>query len=132
MRQTSIEAYHKIKDNGLLSKLRFIVYECIFRHQEITQSECWNLLKESHGIKNSSHITPRFAELKNLGVIEEIGTRPCQISGRNCITWSTTGNLPVKFERKSKDVIIKELRAEIERLKKMIPSNDCQELFHYR
>lgn len=117
MRETSIETYHAIKENGLLSRMRFVVYECIYNHQPLTQSEAWSFLKISHGIKSGQNITPRFAELKNHGVITESGVRPCKITGRNCIEWQTTNNLPIKFERKTKDQIIKELENEIISLK---------------
>lgn len=121
MRKTSIDTYNQIKNCGLLSKMRFMVYECIYQNGPMTQSECWkNHLEKSHGIKSGQNITPRFAELKNLGVICENSIRPCSITGRMCIEWDVTNNLPVEFKRVSKDQIIKELREEIEGLKKLV------------
>ncbi len=111
---TSIQTYHAIRDNGLLSNLRFKVYDYLYSHPRSTISECCHFLEGSH-----HNLSPRFAELKRLGVILEDGTRFCAVTGRECIAWATTDQLPVKLDPvKSKNEIIKELEAEIERLKK--------------
>lgn len=114
-RQTSIEAYNQIKAEGLLSKLRFVVYDCIFHNGPITQGECVDILqKRLECGNNSGTIASRFAELKNFGVIQEVGKRPCKLTGRTVLEWDVTDKLPVEFERVSKDQIIRELQSVIE------------------
>ena len=96
VRDTSIEAYNKIKADGLLSRLRFDVYDIIFHHGPMTQGECWrdyfNHARQRHSV------APRFAELKRHRVIREVGNRPCGVTGMTAILWDVTSNLPEKLE----------------------------------
>jgi DnaJ-class molecular chaperone len=34
-----------------------------------------------------------------MGVVKELGTKLCSITGKNVIEWEVTANLPVKFEK---------------------------------
>ena len=45
-------------------------------------------------------ISARFSELVDLGVIEEVGERPCKHTGNRVMIYSVTSNLPIKLERK--------------------------------
>jgi hypothetical protein len=93
MRNTSIEVYKQIKESGLLSKLRFEVYEKIFKYGPITQGEMWN----EHFPKRQRHdVGPRFAELEARGVIECVGERPCNVTGRLAMIWDVTSKLPTE------------------------------------
>ena len=38
----------------------------------------------------------RFTELKNLGVIHEVGVRKCKVTGYKVTEWDVTNNLPKK------------------------------------
>ena len=96
MRQTSIDAYNKIKNEGLLSELRFEVYSVIFKNGPITQGEAAKHFM--HGDRNV--VSPRFAELNRRGVICCVGSRPCKVTGINCMIWDSTGKLPVEPEKK--------------------------------
>jgi hypothetical protein len=121
MRQTSLQAYNQIKANGLLSELRFMVYDCIYHSGPITQGECVDILmRDIERGNNSGTFGSRFAELKNLGVIVETGKRPCKITGRTCLEWDVTDKLPVKFERITKDQMIKALKEEIASLRERL------------
>lgn len=95
-RRTSIDVYNKIKEDGLLSKLRFEVYEILFKYGPLTQME---LCKKTNGVRQDRTYMPRFAELKNMGVLEDIGTKECSITGREVLLWDVTNRLPVKFEK---------------------------------
>ena len=82
IRQTSIDCYHEIKANGLLSKRRLEVYEALLKHAPCTSSEAiintgWSL----HAVSS------RFTELRNMGCIIERGTKTCSISGMTRIVW---------------------------------------------
>jgi hypothetical protein len=95
-RQTSIDCYNKIKQEGLLSKRRLQVYESIFNYAPCTASEVFN---EKNLKTNQSG---RFTELRDLGVIYEKGERLCSVTGRNVIEWDLTDRLPIKIKKSNK------------------------------
>lgn len=105
VRETSIEAYNKIKDNGLLSKRRFQVYDILFEFGPMTANECFLKMKEYYavmGVITNSNTTTRLGELRDLGVARELGKRICSVSGNKVILWDVTDGLPVKFEKATK------------------------------
>lgn len=123
IRQTSIDAYNKIKQNGSLSSRRWEVYDVLFKYGPLTGNEAIEKLKEEgKGAKTfdtNSH--SRLSELRQLGVIYEVGKKVCNVTGMNVILWDVTNNLPKKLEKqKTKDQIIKELQQEIKQLKAYI------------
>jgi hypothetical protein len=97
MRQTSIEAYNKIKQDGLLSKRRLQVYDVVYAKGPLTVVECCKILSNTMDTRS---ISPRFTELRNLGVFSEIGVRQCSVTGRNVILWDVTSLLPVKPKKR--------------------------------
>ena len=99
IRETSIEAFNKIKENGLLSVRRMQVYEVLFHDGPLTQNEAHKLLWKLGIRTEKQSITPRFNELYQVGVIKEVGKKVCSVTGNNCILWDVTKNLPVKFEK---------------------------------
>lgn len=123
MRQTSIEVFHKIEQNGVLSKRRMEVYSILFQNGPLTATECWEIVKDNRneGKTHQNGITPRFSELLRMNAIYIVEERPCTITGEKCISWDVTNGLPISLEKKkSKDQIIKELRQEIESLKSLL------------
>lgn len=95
VRATSIETYRQISESGLLSQRRLEVYKAICKCEPCTSGEAIKYMSE-HGIQHS-HIAQsrgRFTELRDLGVIKEVGVRACAVSGRKCIVWEVTGDLP--------------------------------------
>jgi hypothetical protein len=92
----SISAYNIIKQNGLLSKLRFRVYDIIYQFGPITIKDVHAKLKAGGPIEINS-TSPRFIELVRLGVIEESGVTQCPITGHNVALYSVTGRLPIKL-----------------------------------
>jgi hypothetical protein len=104
-RQTSIEAYRQIQAEGLLSAGRFRVYETLFSFGPLTQSEVWERIEKAAGHPVSKqNVTPLFAELLDRGVIATAGERPCRVTGRNCLLWDVTPNLPVEPPAKVSEV----------------------------
>ena len=95
-RQTSIDCYNQIKQEGLLSKRRLQVYESIYNYAPCTASE---VFKEKNLKTNQSG---RFTELRDLGVIYEKGERTCSITGKNVIEWDLTDRLPVNIKNPNK------------------------------
>lgn len=117
IRDTSIEAYNTIKANGLLSERRFEVYEALYFFGPMTQTQVSARIK--HALAHS--ITPRFAELKHMGVIIEVGEVICETTGMNVILWDVTKNLPTPLDKKRPKIEIeKELISAIVSLGKEV------------
>jgi hypothetical protein len=90
-RKTSIDCYHEIKENELLTKRRFQVYEAIYKNAPCTTNEALkDVYSGSHGVGS------RTTELRDLGVIYEKGTKKCSVTGRNVIEWDLTDNIPIE------------------------------------
>jgi hypothetical protein len=104
IRDTSIEAFHKIKESGLLSQRRWQVYEILFDIGPATGSEVFLEMRNRHtiGLPSNSNTVARLGELRSMGVVKEIGTKVCPVSGQNVISWDVTSKLPVKFEKSEK------------------------------
>ena len=93
IRQTSIDCYYQIKEEGLLSKMRFKVYEAILRKAPCTSAEALSTILSKNSAITSSRA--RFTELRELGVIYEVQNRKCTITSRTSIEWDLTDRLPV-------------------------------------
>jgi len=98
-RQTSIDCYNQIKANGLLSKRRFEVYEALLSSAPCTSSEAIRNAKTTFGVFG---VSSRFTELRDLGVIYEVRTRECTVTGRNVIEWDLTDRLPINIKKSNK------------------------------
>jgi hypothetical protein len=98
-RQTSIECYNKIKQEGLLSKRRLEVYEALLSSAPCTSSEAIKNARTTFGVFG---VSSRFTELRDLGVIYEKGVKKCSITGRNVIEWDLTDRLPINIKNSNK------------------------------
>ena len=96
-RQTSIDCFNKIKEEGLLSKMRFQVYSALLSMGKPSTTrevyETMDVIKQE---------ATRFTELRNLGVIYEVQNRKCSITGRTSIEWDVTDRLPVNIKNSNK------------------------------
>ena len=99
-RQTSIDCYNKIKEEGLLSNMRFKVYEAILRKAPCTSGEAFATMTTKENQISQSRA--RFTELRELGVIYEKGEKKCSITGRNVIEWDLTDRLPINIKSPNK------------------------------
>ena len=76
---------------------------------------------------------PRFAELKDLGVITDIGKRECTITGRTVLEWDITGDLPVNKSKatfkEQKEEILNLIVALGERIP-MAYKQDLRDIYH--
>ena len=99
-RQTSIDCYNKIKEQGLLSNMRFKVYEAILKKAPCTSGEAFATMTTKENQISQSRA--RFTELRELGVIYEKGEKQCSITGRNVIEWDLTDRLPVNVKSSNK------------------------------
>jgi hypothetical protein len=100
IRQTSIDCYNKIKEQGLLSNMRFKVYEAILKKAPCTSGEAFAIMTTKENQISQSRA--RFTELRELGVIYEKGEKQCSITGRNVIEWDLTDRLPVNIKNPNK------------------------------
>lgn len=87
-RRTSIESYREMKELGLLSKERLMVYYAIMTNGPCTSGEAYATMGKTP--RNRT----RTRELCDLGVIDEVGERRCRITNRPSILWQVNGNLP--------------------------------------
>jgi hypothetical protein len=99
-RQTSIDCYNQIKTEGLLSKMRFKVYEAILKKAPCTSAEVLSTMLSKNSAITSSRA--RFTELRELGVIYEVQNRQCTITGRTSIEWDLTDRLPISVKNTNK------------------------------
>lgn len=104
VRETSREAYEKIKENDLLSTRRWQVYDVLFSVGPATGGEVFREMKRRYGmtIPTNSNTTTRLGELRERGVVKELGTRACDVSGQRVILWDVTKKLPVTFDKPSR------------------------------
>jgi hypothetical protein len=103
-RKTSSIAYKRIIEEGLLSKLRLLVYRVVYKYGPLTASEV-RMYVAKHSTANSGVFSTRFSELKKMGVLETVGERPCTTSGHIALLWDVTENLPkpIKKEKTKKE-----------------------------
>ena len=99
-RQTSIDCFNEIKEQGLLSNMRFKVYEAILKKAPCTSGEAFATMTTKENQISQSRA--RFTELRELGVIYEKGEKQCTITGRNVIEWDLTDRLPVNIKNPNK------------------------------
>ena len=86
-RDTSITAFYNAVNSGTLKSLQQHIHHLLSENGASTQMET-NRQFQRAGLMGDSHsITPRFAELRDLGLIRETGERACLITGQMSITW---------------------------------------------
>lgn len=98
-RQTSIDAYNKIKEEGLLSRRRWEIYDVVFKNGPMTSAEAFRKLILANTIRNITQSRARFTELRDSGVFQECGTKVCSVTGMTVILWDVTSRLPIKAEK---------------------------------
>ena len=102
-RQTSIDCYYEIKNEGLLNNMRLQYFEAIFNNAPCTSGEAYKAMKMGKTVGKGERLErSRFTELRNMGVIKEVGTRRCNESGRSSIVWDLTDKLPTKIKSNTK------------------------------
>lgn len=79
----------------------------LFRHGPLTANEVFVVLhRESKGsINAASNSAARFSELRDLGVVYEVATRSCSVTGMTVIQWDVTDRLPKKVTKKTTEKI---------------------------
>lgn len=106
-RQTSAIALQAIEASGLLSKMRFEVYKALFALGPCTAQELVGQMGYDHAEK-------RLSELRDRGVVVEIGQGVCKETRHLAILWDVTANMPVEPGRKKTSSQLKIERLEAE------------------
>jgi len=90
-RETSIQAFYNAVDSGIIETRRQQVWMGLRAIGIATAHEVLEYLKDQHlpGLAQvtSNNLRTRFTELRDRGLVREVGERPCRITGRTCITW---------------------------------------------
>ena len=97
--ERSLEAYRTIKENGLLKKLNWQVYDFLWHHGPRTTRD----VTESLRIRDNGTTSGCITRLKEAGVVEEVGTKVCETTGMTVSLWSVTNRLPQALKREKKD-----------------------------
>ena len=84
-RQTSLDAYTHLVQNGKLARKNAVVYEYLYVNGATTQKECEVSMDDK-----TYTIRPRFAQLKQMGLIHEVGKKVCPNTGKKNILWDVT------------------------------------------
>lgn len=90
-RRTSAEAFAQIRDEGLLNRSRFEVYEVAFHAYPSNRTAAE--IATTLGVERRD-VSSRCTELVKRGVFQEDGERPCTVSGRRVIAFVVTADLP--------------------------------------
>lgn len=93
-RETSVQAYHAIRDNGLLGKLQLAVYEYLFNHGPLTAKEITVAFQANRHAQSAPW--KRLSELVRAGLVREVGTVKCRYSDQEVIQWDVTDKIPDK------------------------------------
>ena len=107
-RDTSIDAYREIEENGLLGKRAWEVYQFLSKNGPCTAKHI--IVGLMGPTQNSGGYTTRLSELKKKGVVRETGKVTCEYSGFRVFQWEVIpGALPLKqddFDRMTRAEII--------------------------
>ena len=94
MRTTSIDAYNAVVKSGFVNRSRLKVYDTLFHHGPLTQSETEAEIALTTGSQRTTSYHKRFSELERLGLIKSVGVRQCRVTHREVMTWDVTPNAP--------------------------------------
>ena len=97
-RSTSINAYHEIEANGLLSRRRWEAYKVLHHFGAMTSAELYEAAQKFYGQRFRDNYQPRLTEMRNLGVVREAGKRKCNVTGHEAIVWECTDDLPKRVD----------------------------------
>jgi hypothetical protein len=85
-RETSIAAFYNSLHDGLITKRKQQVYTCLQEIGPATMNETIDVVQRRYPAKGQS-LRPRFSELRDDGLIREVGERACRITGVVCVLW---------------------------------------------
>lgn len=101
-RRTSAIAYNTIKENGILSKRRWQVYDVLFNNGPLTANQMINLFTQQYKhyhLTNTGSLATRLSEMRHMGAVYEVDEIDCPISSHKVILWDVTDAIPTKLKR---------------------------------
>ena len=127
--QNSLDAFNHIKKNGLLSDKRLKVYQ-IFVHNPdgLTGSEVSDIYKKNYpSSQHSETIRNRITELRDMGVLDEVGNVLCRFTKRNVMKYRVNSNMPTKLViKKSLNSSIDEIICDLRRVWVLTAGTDIE------
>lgn len=84
VRETSVQTYHEIEDEGLLGEMQLKVFNALKELGEASDREIAHYLSA----EDPNSVRPRRKELSDLDLIMEAGKRHCTVSGRMVLIWT--------------------------------------------
>lgn len=116
-RETSREAYHKVMESGLVGRRQKQVYVILYDHGPLPGSQVANRFYDEYGkTARSETVRNRITELRDKGVVREVGYVIDTTTNMRVILWDVTDNGPVRPTKKisrTREIIM--LRAALKR-----------------
>ncbi len=104
-RETSIEVYRRIEAEGLLSDRRWEVYSQLYQYGPATAAELAEKFPPSRGGRGlAGNVHARLGELRDRGVVVEMGPRMYRITGNRVIVYDVTAKLPSEATMSAKNI----------------------------
>lgn len=104
VRDTSLDVYNRIKEDGVLSKRRLEVYLALFEHGPATSNELFRKMKGSIRV-SQANIQPRLGELVQTGCVAELRERTCGVTGNTVIEYDVTSKYPLILKKRNKRIV---------------------------
>lgn len=92
MKDTSLEAWQKIKDSKLLSERKWQVYDYVFRNGPCLMRDALVALQAKHKVPGNVFST-RFSELERAGFLKTVGKKMCADTGNEGYVYEVTGEI---------------------------------------
>ena len=94
-RTTSAEAYRSLVENGGLAQANRTVYRHLYQNGPQTQKQTERALKDT-----TYTMRPRFRQLCDMGLIQEVGSIQCPETNNKNLLWDVTDNvIPFPVEK---------------------------------
>lgn len=105
-RDTSIMAWNEIQAEGLVGRMQLETLQILAFNQHtfidgaMTGQEVLRAGREMFGERSMrDNYQKRLGELRDMGMVDEGGPRPCSESGRMVLTWRFNGKRPQKVAK---------------------------------
>lgn len=127
-RKTSIETYHEIQESGLLSRMRWVVYSALFRHGPCVSSDLARHIVRDGDMSGTpgqrENVCARLNELREMGVVEEVGEQVSEATGKNSILWDVNDQLPKKHKKPGITLTLQDKRNALKSLRALYRMKD--------
>lgn len=127
-RHTSIAVYREIEARGLLSEMRWKVYDKLFQHGPATAAELASKFPPSVGGRGEAgNVHARLGELVERGVAYIVRDRVCRITGHTVAEYDVTDQLPTDPPKQSRELLSKKSLEALRRLYKSLDGSPADQ-----